>query len=408
MGEPNDETRGIGDSNRGIKNAREETTLGRFGASTTGRVPLQRRGQMSKSRVLNTSTEEQIQTLVLIKIVGHASPRWQSAKSKREADRRNMILSRKRANAVRAKVEELIRAELPGGELIFKYEFTPAKPREEVGSAIVSTEGRGSRETLRETRSRSANDLELRRVNLSIDMSFFTDTSLISKIEDTKLEPAATRKWGISLGLAAKTQFIAGGGVYFVKLYNRKSRQEVQGTIIFASLGLAAKKASIKDFEVGASISWGDWVYFKTDKAVNFSDFDYARASLVSSGFDLALIGGEVKYLNLADVAGTNVDFINVSGWNSGGIGLNPVSVEAGTLYVDAPPGSAWIASKSYRTEYDWSSSVSPAPLESIHSILFPTGQSTIESISTEQKSDLMTFVRNTVYNYRNQITHRN
>lgn len=118
----------------GLVASRSGERVARQARPTKGRP-----GRVTGRRLV--STEDWGRTLVRIHLVGHASPRWRSARSAREADRRNAELSEARAQAVRAAVEELVREALPGQDLVFRYDYTPADPRgEESGSVILGTD----------------------------------------------------------------------------------------------------------------------------------------------------------------------------------------------------------------------------------------------------------------------------
>src|SRR5262249_19868927 len=102
-----------------------------------------------------------------VRVVAHASPRWRGARSNVEADRNNLALSQRRAQAVRTEVEKLLAARFPQGVSVA---VDTVYDDDDDGTIGVSTEARGSRDTLREARgSRRDNAAGRRRVDVVID-----------------------------------------------------------------------------------------------------------------------------------------------------------------------------------------------------------------------------------------------
>lgn len=359
---------------------------------TSPRVARQRApaGGMSKGRVVGGARVNRVKTLVRIHVVGHASPRWRAAKSADEADRLNAALSEARAQTVRTEVERQVRAALPNHDLDVRYDYTPIDPRVERGGVILGTESRGSRETLAEAgkRGRAANEPEMRRVDVMVNLSAFTETSLGQVYERTRSVSAATRDWAVKVGLTAQVEAGAGGGYIVFRLKNRKSGEEMtaHGWVDKAGLGVS--------FPVGASVSWGDYTNFTTKEPANFSDFDWINFSIRTHSVNLILIGYEWAELTFFDLPGGYVDGIDVGGWTSGQIGLDLYSRSYGAMALEGSPKDTYRV-KVRETTFETSRFESSE--EHAHRVLFETNES---GLSLEEREQLKLYVEASVRNY--------
>lgn len=351
------------------------------------------------SRVVSSRTEDRARTLVQVHIIGHASPRWRSAVTDREADQRNAELSEDRAQATRAEVETLVREALPGHDLAFRYDYTPADAHNEPSGVILGSESKGSVETLGEAgaRQRKANDSEMRRVEVTVDLSSFIDSTRVEEVEETHQESTATRDWALKVAFTAQVQVGAGVGYIMLKIKNGKTGEEATAHGGF-SKGGAGVSAKLDKFDkataIGGTVDWGDYTNFATGKPVTFSDFDYINFCLRTHGVSIGAIGYEVAKLTLFDLPGGTVWGIDVGGWNSGKLGIDLASLAYGMIKVEnAPRGTRHV--KSMRTQVDRFES--SAVEEHRHRVLFQTGQSTIRP---DEQKKLRAYVVSAVRNY--------
>ena len=106
--------------------------------------------------VESTERGERSRTTALIRITGHASPRWRSARTSKSADERNRRLSENRAQSVRLDVQKRLRELLPEHEITFEYVYESTLNRETVdpindsADVRVEEESQGSSHTLTE------------------------------------------------------------------------------------------------------------------------------------------------------------------------------------------------------------------------------------------------------------------
>jgi hypothetical protein len=351
--------------------------------------------------VLGRITEKRVRTLVQIHVVGHASPRWRSARSVPEADRRNTELSEARAQAVRAKIEVLVHEALPDHDLVFRYDYTPFDPRKAPEDVILGTESKGSRETLGEAGrlGRRANLPAMRRVDVSLDLHSFTDTTQVQEVEETRLEPAATRDWAVKVGVSAQVQVGAGVGYILFKLKNRKTKQEATGHAWFSKGGAAVGGKIDVLSSIGATVDWGDYTNFTTKEPANFSDFDFVNFYIRTHSISIGVIGYELAKLTFFDLPGGDVWGIDIGGWASGKIGLDLASLSYGMLVLEGHPKGVYEV-KSKRTEVGQYRS--SATEQSQHRVLFQTGESTI---GPEEQKKLQLYVQQALRNYQEGAT---
>src|SRR5688500_15957145 len=80
-----------------------------------------RQANVHERTIRTTPRGENTRTVVIIRVIGHASPRWRSATSARIADRNNARLAEQRGQSVRYEVERQLRALMPTRHLTFEY-----------------------------------------------------------------------------------------------------------------------------------------------------------------------------------------------------------------------------------------------------------------------------------------------
>jgi hypothetical protein len=259
-----------------------------------------------------------------VRIVAHASPRWRGARGDTDADRRNLALSQRRAEAVRVQVENLLAQHL--GPAATSIDVHTAIDDQD-GTVGVGTEARGSRDTLPEARGDRSDDArERRRVDVIIESSQrISGKATVSRPHLTV--PTASKFWHVSVDMSAGGSVGAAGSLLTLTLKNDSSGQEMTGRVW---AGGGGPKASI-----GANVSiWGDPSYFSTDREVDFRDFDGVWVRYTTLGVNV-FIGYEKSYISFIGM-GSGAQSINVGGWNTGTVGAGG-SVVAGTLSLDGP-----------------------------------------------------------------------
>ena len=338
------------------------------------------------------SSDRPRRTQVRIAVTGHASPRWSGARSDRQADKLNLKLSHQRENAVRERVEELLRDALPDQQLVFEHvqpAAADADPFDIRASVDVESTAVGSQQTLEEAgkTGRRANDPSMRRVDLRVDLSSAIDTIQDTRIHEKRRVSGATRKWAIKMGMAMQVEEGPGGGVFNFMLKNLKTNQEVEG---WAEFGLGGVGASVPI----PTIDMGDYESFTTKADASFSDFDYKRFTIGSFGFNALLFGYEWSSMSILGLPGGDVDDIDIGGFVMGGAGIDLGSGKFGMMWLKSTPDT-YVADvvrdqrKAYTSRMTESKRLR---------VLFETGEATI---SPDQDKVLQAFIADAVANYQ-------
>lgn len=343
------------------------------------------------TKVVGTDTKERARTLVQVRVIGHASPRWRGSRGDTEADQRNAALSEARAQAVREAVERHVRDSLAGREVDIRYDYSVADPRAEPGGVVLGTESRGSRETLGEAgkRGRAANDSEMRRVDVIVDLTAYRDTTVFTEHEDTVRRSAATRDWSIKVGFSVGAQAVGGIQYFYFHLRNKLTDKTMYGH------GYVGKLGGAVEFSLGASVSWGDATDFTTKSPVNFSDFEGAQVQTTSAGLSLGIIGYESATMQF-NVGGGWSSSIDTGGWNSGTAGIDIGSTGLGLVGIqgDTTPYDTRLVKKRRTTTKESGSKWSEGHR---HRVMFPTGEAVV---TPGQREKLAAYVRKAVANY--------
>jgi hypothetical protein len=341
---------------------------------------------------VSRSSDRQRRTRVTVAVTGHASPRWKGARSNPQADAFNLALSHKREDAVRQRVEALLREALPDEQLVFEYaqsRVSDPDPLDISATVDVDSSAVGSRTTLQEAgkAGRGANDPAMRRVDLGIDLSSAIDTVQDTTTHQKRRVSGATRNWAIKMGMAMQVEEGVGGGTFNFMLKNRKTGQEVEG---WAEYGLGGLGASVPI----PTIDMGDYENFTTRQDANFSDFDYKRFTIGGAGFNALLFGWEWSSLSILGLPGGDVTGIDVGGFVMGGAGIDLGSGKFGMIWLRSTPDT-YLADVE-RTERKSFTSRMAEPHQ--HRVLFETGEA---SISADQDTILRAFVSGAVANYQ-------
>jgi hypothetical protein len=301
---------------------------------------------------------------------------------------------------VRAAVERDVRDALSGHDVEFRYDYSVRDPNREPGGVVIGAESRGSRDTLREAgaRGRAANDEAMRRVDVTVDLSSFTDTTVFTDLEDKHRVSAATRDWSIQIGMGATLQVGAGVSYFKFKLTNGLTKKSMDGHGYVSKGGLAitSNKAAATALATGVSVSWGDPEPFRTREPANFSDFDYRSVYIRSHSLSLAIIGYEIAKLTIFRLPGGDVWGIDIGGWTSGKAGIDLASLGYGLMWLegDPRPYNSYLkkSERSETSEYQSSASESHR-----HAVRFETGKATIDAA---QAAALKEYVGKSVANY--------
>ena len=339
------------------------------------------------------SSDRMRRTRVKLFVTGHASPRWTAAHSNRQADKLNLELSHRREDAVRHRVEKILRDALPDQHLIFEYArstVTDPGPFDDRATIDVSSDAVGSQQTLKEAgkAGRHANEPSMLRVDLSINLSSAIDTVTDTKVQERKYLSGATREWSIQTGVGMQVDAGPGGGVFNFKLKNRKTGQEVEGWGEYGTGGIGASVPI-------PTISLSGYSDFTTNEPVTFSDFDYKRVAVRNTGINALLAGYSWSTMYIYGMPGGTVDDIDVGGFAMGGAGIDLYSLKYGMIWLRGdPPNTYGVDVIRHESKF----STSRMTEENQHRVLFETGKAIIPE---DQDADLSTYVTNAVANYQ-------
>lgn len=304
-----------------------------------------------------------------VQIIAHASPRWRGAQNAPDADRRNLELSQRRAEAVRWEVENLLAQHLGTGASV-DVDVTVVDEDDTVG---VKTEARGSRDTLPEARGDRFDDAQQRRrVDVIVDSS--QRVSGVAEAGRPLLTlPTASKFWHVSVDLEAGGAVGAAGSLLTLTLTNDRTGQTMEGRVW--ALG-GGPKASI-----GASASiWSDPTGFSTDAPLNFSDFDGTWVRYTTLGINLLFIGYEKSYISFVGL-GSGAQSIDVGGWNTGTAGIGG-SVVAGKLSLVGPyPPTRIPIEDSDKVSVPYERTESG---KDVHRVLFATESATLSDLEVD------------------------
>lgn len=322
-------------------------------------------------------------TVVRIEVVGHASPRWRSAKSPQQADEMNWRLAETRARQVRLETEKLLKDLLPNRSLVFEYRFRPSteKPSDapvraldEPTDVALDFQGRGSKETLGEAgrRGRAANDDPMRRVEVKVTMHSQNETDVEEDIERSVRKPGATRDWSIWVTGEAGVELVGKAGGILIQLRNGKT----------GNIGTYAGWTSGAGVSVGVNIaktSRPNFESFTTPEPMTFADFSGSNFSIASVGVGVGFFGAEWSKFRFSRFGGgqPTPGGIQVGGLSIGGIGLNLGSAVYGAMFLaDNPLESYTEISRVKHTQTFESLSLESAS----HRVFFETGSSEVNS----------------------------
>ena len=323
-----------------------------------------------------------------VRIVAHASPRWRSAQTAKEADEANQKLSLQRAQTVKAVVDAELR-ETIGQNAKIDYDVSYEPGDEPEGTVAVSSEGHGSRDTLKQAEgNRSANDEHQRRVEVYVERIDRAEEQAGRSTPASK-RTVMTRMWWINVDSSNSASL--GGAATLLAMTLTNSETGRSASVYVPGLGGGTPGVSASK-SVG-----GDPVSFWTDEPMGFSDFENTPVQYESSSVGVVFAGYERARLSFATLGPIAQD-LDVSGWNVGaqiklgyGVSAGPLKFFGGTPpsddYVD-PPSQDSVPYTRRQTSGE------------LHWALFDTQKSTL---SGKEHEHLTAFVIDMGYRFRDE-----
>lgn len=292
-----------------------------------GALPVQRQKVISDRVTKTEELGERRRSVVVATAEGHASPRWLSARGDRDADRRNLRLSRNRALNVRDIFEALLRNRLSDRELVVAYDQSTRNPTKQPADLIASAIAKGSRVTLREAGrlGRQADDEAMRRVVLTIERHDRTETDQFLTHAQVVREPSPSTSWEVNVTGDGGGGAIGYAGAVIMQLRNRQNRQV--GTYAGYQAGMGAGGG------VGAS---GDWHRFSTRQPHSFADFHAGSFKIRQVQLALGIGLGYTK-LKIKPLNGAWSKWIDLSGITLGGVGASAKIVTGNIFLTNSP-----------------------------------------------------------------------
>jgi hypothetical protein len=221
-----------------------------------------------------------------IRIVGYASPRWASSKSAEEADRRNFVLSTKRAETVHALMEKMLRNQLGDGIKI-EYAVSHSEPRNPQGIEFGS-HGAGSFDALTAAHGdRKDNSAKARRAEVIIEKITTHGTTSTISLPPQRV-PGQSTSWALGVTKLRALAFGGAAALVEVVLRNRLTDKRMHATAELYGGGLGGgvakaggelKKQLINTVKNNLMQAAADFigrgeVYFTTKSKMSFRDFD--------------------------------------------------------------------------------------------------------------------------------------
>lgn len=274
-----------------------------------------------------------VTTKIVLTIEAHASPRWRNA-NPLKADRKNLSLSRRRAETVRQVVESKLRSELSGRALKFEYNIDLPTARDVPGLHRMAVDAVGSDRTLKEADGdRTSDEEHQRRVEVTAELSYLVVGDAPSSVPYTVPVDERTKWWAVSIGLSASVHIGVGGSYSSIRLKNRLTGTVAQGHFGGGGFGAGPKWMAWKP--VGASVSWSDYSDFLTGKKLSHGGFGGKFARVTSGGAGIGIIGVDATYLTIHGVGG-GAESLWLGGLASGTIGANVYS-DYGAISIEVP-----------------------------------------------------------------------
>jgi hypothetical protein len=192
---------------------------------------------------------------VRVDIVGHASPRWRSAKNVAQAERLNQQLSEARAKTVRNAVEAILKAELPTLPI------------------VVPSKGVGSQQRF----PTASED------NAAIDRSVVVTVDLATTMTTYKTVPRRTRRIYVpsKVWVLRVIEMVRGAGVGYVQIFLRVAlrnpysgkEMKLSGYVRGGQSAMSFKDSFKFDRNLPSDQTIGREVAFQTSEALDFDTF---------------------------------------------------------------------------------------------------------------------------------------
>jgi outer membrane protein OmpA-like peptidoglycan-associated protein len=326
------------------------------------------------SAAVQLKADPQITTKMNIKLVGHASPKWEKTHGK-DKKMLNKNLSRDRAATVEEVLRVLLSEHLAARGHATHVAVASTAVDHDDGSIEIETDSRGSEDTVKEAGGDEKSNAEsLRRVNVKVTLGWHVRNSgeaMSTVAEDVPehCDPDATDDWGVILSLSGGAGHAGVGGAFaFGKLKNNRTGKTAPGAFVGGGIGVGLASPG---FDFGE-----DYTNFKTDRPVTFRDFEHTLARLTQVGGGIGIISGSVTYLSFPTLGANS---INLSGIGMGALGFDASTNVGDFFFTDTIPGPDCTPA---HTVYHDVVEVTPVEYERTkdfeHTVLFDTQSSTL------------------------------
>lgn len=297
------------------------------GQSAADLMPAASTGTGSSGDV-QLKADPQVTTKMNIKLVGHASPKWEKTHGKNKKTL-NKNLSRDRAATVEEVLRVLLSEHLAARGHATHVAVASTAVDHDDGAIEIESDSRGSDDTIKEAGGDEKSNAEsLRRVNVKVTLGWHVRDSgeaMSTERQDIPehCDPDATDDWGVTLSLSGGAGHAGVGGAFALgKIRNNLTMKTANGAFVGGGLGVGLSSPGI---DLG-----DDFTNFKTDRPVTFHDFHNTLARLTQAGGGIGIISGSVTYLSFP-MLGANS--INLSGIGMGQFGFD-ASTNVGDFFI--------------------------------------------------------------------------
>lgn len=345
---------------------------------TSGQAHIQRQneGADAGSSTVDSSTSSH-PPAYRVNMVGHASPRWEHTHGD-DSDELNLNLSQERVNAVETLFAELMMQYHPQAA----SNFTSQAQNDEVymsGGNGVTSSAVGDRQTTQEADGNNqANDPQMRRVDIDVDITQQSQASTASSQTVTYPEvqqDAVTRDWSVKILFVTTggEGIYAGVGMGIIK--NRRTGQTARGTFIAGGGGAGV------ELPIPAAAPNPEWTDFQTRSPTSFNAFDGATVRFTHLDVGIGIAGYSFGYLTFTDLMDgpANVSGFVMNQWGVGG------SVTAGQWHFDNPPPAPPTVPESSGGMSVAEETTTTSASQYNHRVLFETGSAEITDAERER-----------------------
>jgi hypothetical protein len=324
---------------------------------------------------------------VRVTVVGHASARWRSARNQQEADRFNLALSNQRANSVRAFVDNILRTQIPGVDI---QPGTSLAPGEHPSGVQVGWYGVGSKQPLAPFPKPPGENNPLNR-SVVVTLELITTTYGHMDVDLTPLHVSTyTRFWDVKvMDLRGGA---VGGAAYKCKLAIRNPISDKVATYAGYLFG-GGVGASISKSDPKQGI--GDEVTIEANQDMGFDEFNGQMIRIEKASASLG-VSGTVSYLTFVSLGpGASLRPFQTSL----SLTLKPkieAFVISGTVTMQGPNPGDWL-------EVDRTDSIPVATDKTEQDgvvLVYPTGKSNINDLTTHDRKRLKDFVEHWASRY--------